>query len=202
MSDNENMFGGKPKKGNALYVPMSDIEQECLLRIAELDGYRIRIKDYGVISQAHTIVGDKRLSFKFTLSFDRPETPIPLYWIDLELLAFGEVVFSERQSVVYGGQPTMVMAGVQLQMVWDIAIKHIEPRIVKNVIGALGLTSRLQDKDSGEFTLTGNMTMTGNKRETLHKLKAGEEKVRAASQEQFVSQVTKAKKHMRDNAKK
>lgn len=188
----ENMFGGKPKKGSALYVPMSDVEQECLQRIAELDGYRINVKGYGTIEQAHTIIGDKRLSFRFTLSFDRPDTPTPLYWLDLELLAFGEKVFSERQHVIYGGQPTMVMAGVELQLVWDIAIKHIEPRIVKSVVGTLGLTSRLQDKDSGQFTLAGNMSVNDEKRKALHTLKEGEDRIKQHTHKDFIDQVGKA----------
>lgn len=187
-----NMFGGKPKKGNAVYVPMSDVEQECLQRIAEMDGYRIKIKGYGTIEQAHTIIGDKRLSFRFKLIFDRPDTPTPLYWLDLELLAFGENVFSERQHVVYGGQPVMVMAGVELNLAWDIAIKHIEPRIVKNIVGTFGLTSRLQDKDSGQFTLTGNMQVDDEKRQVLQKLNEGEAKVRAHSEKDFKESVEKA----------
>lgn len=187
-----NMFGGKPKKGNAVYVPMSDVEQECLQRIAEMDGYRIKVKGYGTIEQAHTIIGDKRLSFRFKLIFDRPDTPTPLYWLDLELLAFGENVFSERQHVVYGGQPVMVMTGVELNLAWDIAIKHIEPRIVKNIVGTFGLTSRLQDKDSGQFTLTGNMQVDDEKRQVLQKLNEGEAKVRAHSEKDFKESVEKA----------
>jgi len=189
---NENMFGGKPKKGNALYVPMSDVEQECLQRIAEMDGYRINVKGYGTIEKAHTIIGDKRLSFQFKLVFDRPDNPTPLYWLDLELLAFGENVFSERQHIVYGGQPIMVMAGVELNLAWDIAIKHIEPRIVKNIVGTFGLTSRLQDKDSGAFTLTGNMSVNEEKREALHKLQEGEKKIKEHTQKDFTEKVSQA----------
>ena len=188
-----NMFGGKPKKGNSLYVPMSDVEQECLQRIAELDGYRINIKGYGTIDNAHIIIGDKRLSFRFKLIFTKPDNPTPLYFLDLELLAFGENVFSERQHLIYGGKPQMVMAGIELELVWDIAIKHIEPRIVKSVVGTLGLTSRLQDKDSGAFTLTGNMSVNDEKRQVLHKLKEGERKIAEHNQRDIVEKVTKAR---------
>ena len=91
----------------------------------------------------------------------------------------------------------MVMAGVEIQLVWDIAIKHIEPRIVKSVVGTYGLTSRLQDKDSGNFTLTGNMSVNDEKRQALHKLKEGERKIAEHTQKDIVEKVTKAKADQR-----
>jgi len=60
-------------------------------------------------------------------------------------------------------------------MVWDIALSHMSPHIVRMFKpGARGLTSRLQDRDTGEMTVTGNMTVNSEDRKILQKLKEGE----------------------------
>ena len=52
------------------------------------------------------------------------------------------------------------MQGVELEMVWDISIRHIDPKVIKLLLPSnTGLTSRLQDSLTGEFTITGNMRL-------------------------------------------
>lgn len=175
MSD-KNRFGGGNSR--SLYVPMSDVEQETLLRLREEQAYRVHIVDWGWHSKPLIIVGDHRLSIQFTMSFTKPEVPQPCYYFDMELWAKGMLLFKERQHLVYGGQPQMIGAGLDLTLAWDIAVAHIDPKVVKTVIQTTGLTSRLQDKDTGAFTLLGNMQLKSDDRAELVKLRQGEKAVR------------------------
>ena len=54
----------------------------------------------------------------------------------------------------------MVMQGLELDLVWDIAIKNIDPNLIKQFMPqTTGLTSRLQDKTTGDITVFGNMKL-------------------------------------------
>jgi hypothetical protein len=73
----------------------------------------------------------------------------------------------------------MVGPEVVLEMIWDIAINNINPELVKQIKpGAIGLTSRLQDKDTGDFTLYGNMKLNTHQKNLVHKVASGEKKGR------------------------
>ena len=65
--------------------------------------------------------------------------------------------FQERQALVWRSSRLLVLT--QPTLAWDIAIAHIDPKLVKAVVGTTGLTSRLQDKDTGFDTLC-NMNMS------------------------------------------
>ena len=172
----KNRFGGGNKIG--LYMPMSDIEQETLMRLAEEQAYKIHIVDWGWHTSPLVRVGDHRLGLQFTMTFNKPEIPQPCYFFDLELYAKGMKLFTERQPLVYGGRPQMIAAGIQLTLLWDIAIAHIDPKVVKTVMRATGLTSRLQDKDSGAFTLFGNTRMSAEDRSVYVEMRKNEKSVR------------------------
>ena len=176
MSNDRNRFGGLNPKG--LYMPMSDVEQETLMRLAERQAFRVHIVDWGWHNAPQVLVGDHRLSLQFTMTFNKPEIPQPCYYFDLQLYAAGIKVFQERQALVYGGRPQIIGAGLQLTLAWDIAIAHIDPKLVKAVVGTTGLTSRLQDKDTGQLTLYGNMKMSDEDRKALIEMRKGEQAVR------------------------
>ena len=175
----KNIFGG----GNArsLYVPMSEIEQEVLARLAEAGDFRVTVVDWGVVNQPRITFGDARLQVAFRLNFDRPPPPgIPVVGFDLELRTGSGLLLFKKWEVINGGRPVMVAAGVFFDFVWDIAIQHIDPRVVKALMpGAGSLTSRLQDKDTGEMTLTGNMKLNSEQQKLLRTLRRGEAKVRS-----------------------
>jgi hypothetical protein len=178
MSD-RNRFGGLNPKG--LYVPMSDVEQETLMVLAARKAFRVHIVDWGWHNEPKIIVGDHRLSIQFTMTFNKPEIPQPCYYFDLQLYAAGIKVFQERQTLVYDGRPQIIGAGLQLTLAWDIAIAHIDPKLVKAVTGATGLTSRLQDKDTGAMTLFGNMALSSEDRAEMVKMRQNEKKVRTTT---------------------
>lgn len=174
-----NRFGGL--NPNGLYVPMSDVEQETLMVLAARKAFRIHIVDWGWHNEPTVRVGDHRLSLQFTMTFNKPEIPQPCHYFDLQLYAAGIKVFQERQSLLYDGRPQIIGAGLQLTLAWDIAIAHIDPKLVKAVTGAKGLTSRLQDKDTGNMTLFGNMNLSAEDRKAMIKMREAEKSVRLAT---------------------
>lgn len=180
-----NMFGGK--NANSLYTPMSDVEQETVARLVESGDLRVIIVGWGYIDRPRITFGDMRVSIPFRLTFDRPEAPVPLHYLDLELrTGSGVLLFRDRQPTVYGGNPIMVAQGVFLDLVWDIAVRSIDPALVKAVVpGAVGLTSRFQDRDTGEMTMTGNMDLTATERAVLRTLRKGEAAARANTAERI-----------------
>lgn len=178
MSQDKNTFGG----GNphSLYVPMSDLEQEVLARIIESNDLHIHILGWGVAHNPRVVFGDARISLYFTLAFDRPDQPIPVYGFDLELrTGAGLLLFKAWQNVMYDNKPIPCGAGIHYDVAWDIQIQHMDPKVVKAFLpGALGLTSRVIDKDTGAPSITGNMKLSSTQRQQIHQLRQGEASVR------------------------
>lgn len=173
-----NTFGGG--NTNSLYTPMSETEQEVVARLVEIGALRVHIVGWGFVSKPRVTFGDLRVAIAFRMDFSKPEVPMPVSHFDLELrLEDGRLLYKERQSAVYNGQPLQIAAGVYLDMIWDIAIRHMDPKLVKSVMPkAIGLTSRLIDKDTGAATLTGNMALNDETKALLIKLRKGEATVR------------------------
>jgi hypothetical protein len=155
-----NEFGGKNK--NFLYVPISDIEQDFISRLVERNDICVVIHEWGFVENPRLTFGDKNLHVGFKMVFDRPEFPMPVHFFDLELKTrSGICLFRQKMSTEYGGEPLRVAQGVELDMVWDIAIRNIDPTLIKTLMPhTLGLTSRLQDTTSQEITVFGNMSLT------------------------------------------
>lgn len=177
----KNMFGG----GNAksLYVPLSEIEQESISRLIEQGDLRVNIVGWGYVTRPVITHGDARVQIRFRMDFDRPAAPQPVHYFDLELrTGAGRLIFKERQSTLYNGQPISVMAGMTLDLVWDIMIQHIDPKLVRELVpDAHGLTSRLQDKDTGAVTLFGNMKLSAHARRVLAAMRRGESSARSST---------------------
>jgi hypothetical protein len=181
----KNLFGG----GNAqsLYTPMSDLEQEVVSRLIETGDLRVNVVGWGYFDKVTPSFGDLRVSIPLVLAFDRPEIPMPVRYFDLELTTgAGQVLFRSREAVEYNGQPLLVSAGMQITLIWDIAIKSMDPKLVKAILpGAVGLTSRLQDKDTGQFTLSGNMQLDSKAQQILRILRKGEQSVKQMSRDRL-----------------
>jgi hypothetical protein len=177
MSD-KNPFGGA--NVNSLYVPLSETEQEVLSRLVEADDLEVVIHGWGILHRPQILFGDLRVSIMFRLDFNAPAVPQPVHYFDLELRTrAGMTLFKERQPTVYGGKPLQVAAGVSVDLAWDIALHHIDPKIVKAIKpGAVGLTSRRLDKETGEPTFKGNMDLSGAQKKLLRIMREGEDRVR------------------------
>jgi hypothetical protein len=177
----KNRFGGI---AGSNYTPMSEDEQEVLNRLIATRDMDVFIKGWGFIKGVEgAIAGDLRLAIPIIMDFDRPEIPMKVFHFDLELrTSSGILLFKERQSTMYNGQPLLVSAGTHLSMIWDIGIRHMDPKIVKAYKpGASGLTSRWQDRDTGDMTLCGNTRMGADDRKALTSLRKAEIRSKAIS---------------------
>lgn len=187
-----NIFGGKNRRG--LYVPMSEDEQEVIHRLVEAEDIQLIIHGWGVLDKPRFLIGDHRIGVQFKMSFNRPSTPTPVWFFDLELKTrAGISLCRERLPSIYNGKPVNVCAGMFLDMQWDIAIHSMDPRLVKLLKpGATGLTSRRQDKDTKEMTAEGNMQLTAKQKKVLHELEAAQAANRAEDVQQVVKATVKA----------
>jgi hypothetical protein len=185
-----NVFGGKNRRG--LYVPMSEDEQEVIHRLVEAEDIQLIIHGWGTLDRPRFLVGDHRIGVQFKLTFNRPAAPMPLYFLDLELITrTGISLVKERLPTILNGQPVNVCAGVFLDLQWDIAMHSMDPRLVKLLKpGTLGLTSRRQDKDTGEMTARGNMKLDAKQRKALQEL----ETAQAANRAEDVRRIVKVTK--------
>lgn len=191
MSDEKNMFGGG--NANSVYIPMSDVEQEALLRLKESEDLIITIIGWGYIQNPEITFGDKRLSVHIDITFNAPDVPMNVHYFDMELKKGNLVLFKERHRTYYNHQPIKVGSGTNLNMIWDIAIARIDPKLVKVLVPhARGLTSRLTDKDTGEMSLFGNMKLDSIQQQVAVKLKEGEKKVRAVDRKDVLTAMSKA----------
>lgn len=173
MSD-KNAFGG----GNAvsLYIPMSETEQEFISRLVEGREFTLIVHGWGFIESPRVTFGDKNLHVHFKMLFDRPDPPIGVRSFDLELKTrSGISLFRQKMSTEYGGEALLVGAGLEFEMVWDIAIRYIDPKIIKMLMpSTTGFTSRLEDNASHDMTITGNMKLTPDLIRKAHKLRQNE----------------------------
>lgn len=180
MSD-VNIFGGKNAK--SVYAPMSETEQELISRLVAARELNVLILDWGHMIGPPCVFGDSILSVLVSMNLTAPEVPIPVSFLDLELRTqSGVFLFRDRQPTIFNGAPLLLGAGVDFQFSWDIAIRRIDPQTLKALMpGALGLTSRFTDKDTGDLTLEGNQKLSSKQRNLLKLMKAGEDKIRKAS---------------------
>ena len=187
-----NIFGGKNRRG--LYVPMSEDEQEVIHRLVDSEDIRLIIHGWGTLEHPKFLVGDHRVGVQFRLTFHKPAAPTPVYFFDLELRTrTGITLCKERLPTIYNGQPVSVCAGMFLDMQWDIAMHSIDPRLVKLLKpGAIGLTSRRQDKDTGEMTAKGNMQLDAKQRKALRELEEAQAATRAGDVQEIVKATVRA----------
>lgn len=181
-----NAFGGANPHG--LYVPLTETEQEVLSRLVEAEDLEVVIHGWGILHKPKIIFGDLRISIQFTLTFNAPAFPQPLHFLDLELRTrAGLTLFRERQPTVVNGRPLQVAAGMSVDLAWDIALHHIDPKVVKAIKpGAVGLTSRRLDKETGEATFLGNMQLNSEQKRLLQHIDEENRKFREADTQKAI----------------
>lgn len=173
MGQDNNRFGGKNPQG--LYVPMTDTEQEILLRLVESQSLRVYVPMLGEqVIPKKVAYGDKRVAVVFPVAFKG--VPVAISTLEVELWANGVLLLKKSYLVADEmGDPRMVGEGVMWELQWDIAIDHMDPRLVKALKpGAFGITSRRLDKETGERTFLGNMTLNNADQQALRFLDKGE----------------------------
>jgi hypothetical protein len=180
MTDNQdkNLFGGA--NPNGLYVPLTETEQEVMDRLIQSQDLEIEIKGWGVVHNPWASFGDHRIGLQWELVFNKP--PVPVYFFDMELRVASShfVLLRKRYPTTLDGQPKLIGAGQgAIQFNWDIAIDHMSPELVKAILpGAIGMTSRRLDRDTGVRTLHGNMGLADNQAQVAQMLDKSAEKVR------------------------
>jgi hypothetical protein len=171
----KNAFGGG--NPNSLYVPMSETEQEVISRLIESDNLRVIIHGWGTIESPKLTFGDKRVSIPISIGF-RTEKSTIVHFFDLELATkTGVCLFREKQTTVYQGQPLLIEDGFELAMIWDIGVRNMSPKLVKEILPkTIGLTSRVLDKETGEATAVGNYKgLDATKQRQLSAIRRGED---------------------------
>lgn len=191
MSDDKNMFGGG--NANSMYIPMSEVEQEAIVRLIEEQSLTVDIVGWGFITNPQVTFGDKRVSVHLDMTFNAPDIPMEVHYFDFVLKRGNYVLFQERHRTYYDHKPIKVGAGTTLNMIWDIAIARINPKLVKLLVpNARGLTSRLTDKDTGEMSLFGNMKLDSIQKQVAVKLREGEKKLKTINANDVSSATKKA----------
>ena len=87
---------------------------------------------------------------------------MPVWFFDLELKTrAGLSLFRQKLPCDYNGQPLHICSGVVLDMVWDISINAIDPKVIKTLMpNVIGMTTRRMDKDTWDLTVEGNMKLS------------------------------------------
>jgi hypothetical protein len=197
--DGTNPFGGKNPHG--MYVPITDDEMEVVARIAERGGFKLVVRDWGHVDgfrlavpgeryagKPLVVMGDKRISFYFRMSFSAPDVPQPNWYFDIEVWAFDRILFSKRMPTEHNGHPIEVVAGMSIDLALDIALDSMDPAFVKAIKpGALGLTTR-----------HGNLHLDQHHQKILHQTRSGEKAVREMSDRDAVDVTRKARKMTED----
>lgn len=183
MSQEGNAFGGGSRNG--LYVPMSEVEREFLQRLIDAGELKVIVHGWGYFPTPRVHLGEYQVMVELNMVFDAPDVPIPVSYFDLELCTHsGITLFREKQSVQYGGEPTLIGTGTELGLMWHIGIRHIDPTLIKSLMpGVRGLTSRRVDRDTGALTAYGNMKLDTEQKRLMGLLLRGEDSVRAANAE-------------------
>lgn len=173
----QNMFGGKNPHG--AYVPLTETEQEVLHRLVNTQDLLVEIKGFGTCQEPQVRVGDHRVQIIIDHVFDHPEVPRDTYWLDLVLKTrTGIKLFQHRYATVHDGRPVKLGGGLRLGFQWDIALSHLDPKLVKKVKpGAFGLTSRVLDKETGDRTLHGNMRLSAEQERVLAMMRQNEDRL-------------------------
>jgi hypothetical protein len=184
-----NMFGGA--NPNGMYVPMTEDEREVITRLVESKDLQLVIHGWGHLDNPNIIVGDHRIGIRFRLDFNAPAAPVDIYYFDLELRTYsGLTIFREKMPIHNG--PAQVCAGLFVELIWDIAVHHLDPKIVKQVKpGAIGLTSRRLDTTTGDATFDGNMKLSETQRNYLAHLEDNFRKQRAEKDKQLLDGMRK-----------
>lgn len=184
--EGKNIFGGA--NPNGLYVPLTETEQEVLDRLVQSQDLEIELKGWGVVRNPWVQFGDHRIGLQWTLMFNKPA--IPVYYFDLELRVASSHLFlmRKRYPTTLDGKPELIGSGREIQFTWDIAIDHMSPELVKAIVpGAIGLTSRRLDKDTGVRTLQGNMNLSDDRAQVASVMDKSAESIRAADAQKAIT---------------
>ena len=186
MSTGKNEFGG----GNSVssYIPITEIEQEFISRLVESGEIMVVLHGWGV-TQPRVTFGDKNLHAHIKFMFDKAPPPpgVQVPFFDMELKTqSGISLYRQKMPTSYDNNPILISNEVDLEMVWDISLRFIDPKLIKLLMPSVtGFTTRLEDKDSHDITVTGNMRLNRDLTKKAHELITHENRLRKMDEEKL-----------------
>jgi hypothetical protein len=189
-----NAFGG----GNdlSLYIPLTDIEQEFISRLVESGEILVMLHGWGFV-QPRVTFGDKNLHAHIKFLFDKAPPPpglsVPFFDMELKTQS-GISLYRQKMPTSYDNTPIMVSNEVELEMVWDISLKYIDPKLIKSLMPSVtGFTTRLENKDTHEITVLGNMKLDTNLAKSAYDLHNREQKFKSYDEKKLQDAIKKVK---------
>jgi hypothetical protein len=190
----KNTFGGGNE--NSLYIPMSDIEQEFIARLVEQGELLVEFHGWGTVQPIVTF-GDKIIHAHIKILFHNapppPGKPVAFFDMDLRTQS-GISLYRQKMPTSYGNTPITISNEVELEMVWDIALKYIDPKLIKTLMPQVrGFTTRLEDRDTHDITVTGNMRLNKEQVKSAHSLHQSEQNIKVYDEKKLSEAINKTK---------
>lgn len=141
----------------AYYQPLSATEQDVVGRMIEDQDLYVEVVGWGFHPSPTITAGDKRIQVKFPMEFTKPEgltVPVRYFQLDLKLRN-GRTVFSDTKPTIINGQPLMVTAGLQIDLIWDVMLDAISEDARKMILGETK-GKRVGTIKDGEFQKEGS----------------------------------------------
>ena len=182
----KNDFGGGNKVSN--YIPLTEIEQEFIARLVEQGEIIVCLHGWGVVYPKVTF-GDKVIHAHIKFLFDKapPAPGIPVPFFDMELRTqSGITLYRQKMPTSYDNNPMIISNEVEIEMVWDISLRYIDPKLIKLLMpSVLGFTTRLEDRDTHDITVTGNMRLSKDLTKKAYEIHDEEQKIKKYDEEKL-----------------
>ena len=106
----------------------------------------------------------------------------------------GISLYRQKMPTSYGNTPITISNEVELEMVWDIALKYIDPKLIKLLMPSVrGFTTRLEDRDTHDITVTGNMRLNKEQVRSAHSLHQSEKNIKVYDEKKLAESINKVK---------
>lgn len=134
---------------NLGYTPLAAYEQDVIGRMLENQDLYVEVVDWGFHPNPIITAGDKRIQIRFPMQFDRPEgVTIPVYHFKLRLKdRDGNILASTIESTLYNGKPLLITAGMQIDLVWDLALERVDDSVINRILPGIKGTKVATKKD-------------------------------------------------------
>lgn len=182
----KNDFGGGNSVSN--YIPLTEIEQEFIARLVEQGEILVCLHGWGMVYPKVTF-GDKVIHAHIKFLFDKapPAPGVPVPFFDMELRTqSGITLYRQKMPTSYDNNPIIISNEVELEMVWDISLRYIDPKLIKLLMPSVtGFTTRLEDRDTHDITVTGNMRLNKDLTKKAYELHNEEQKIKKYDEEKL-----------------